>query len=108
MMQRAKGFASFQAAKALKDRQYWEKMKKRGHLLYLAQNIVMLIGLLALLDLIQLICSRLGWLHSTGSDPLLVDLFAAVLVGGCFGQASWYNMKRKLSLLQPDDDLTAK
>jgi len=102
MNRNAPGFAEFQAKKALKDREHWEKMKKRGHLLYIAQNIAMLIGLAALLDLIQLVCSRLGWLHSTASISLPADLFAAVVVGSSFGQFQWSRMKRKFDTPPPE------
>lgn len=106
IMQRVEGFEAFQAKKALKDRQHWEKVKNRGHLLYLAQNIAMFIALLSLIELIQLMCIRVGWLRSTASTSLAFDLFTAVVAGVCFGQMEWSNMRRKFDTPPPGDGQT--
>jgi hypothetical protein len=107
MTQNVAGFAEFQAKRRLKERRYLEKMKKRGHTLSIALNILIWLAAYAIVRVLHVLCFRLGWLHSPGSNSIGL-IFCAILTGASVGEREWYNMKRKLSLLQPDDDLTAK
>jgi hypothetical protein len=106
MKQDVDGFASFQTQKTLKDREHWEKMKKRGHLQYLAMSIAVVIGTFAFIDLIDFLCLRLGWLHSSPSTSWVDQFFMAAAIGASLGQTNWSNMKRKLDKLPPDKDLS--
>jgi hypothetical protein len=101
------GFAEFQAKRKLKERRYLEKMKKRGHMLSIALNILLWLAAYAIVRVLHVICFRLGWLHSPGSTSIGL-IFCAILTGASVGEREWYNMKRKLALLPPEEDLTTK
>jgi hypothetical protein len=55
------------SAKELKQRIHWESMKEQGHIPYVLQCILTLIGSSVLVDLAHLSCSKLGnnYLDST-------------------------------------------
>ena len=56
-----------QREKERKQRERWEKMKKRGHIPYLAINVSIFLGSYALVRLLHILCFKLGWLRSPGS-----------------------------------------
>jgi hypothetical protein len=106
MKQKNNGFGEFQVQKALKDREHWQKMKKRGHLPYLAMCIGVVLGTFAFIDLIDFLCLRLGWLHSSPSTSWVDQLLIAVAIGASIGQTNWSNMKRRFGKLPPDKELS--
>ena len=95
-----------QKANDHKQRHLWGKMKKRGHLLNTAMNILIWLGSYAFVRLVHILCSRLGWVGSPGStsmeDILLLGVFAGVIVG----ELEWSDMKRKFEGLGPGEDRT--
>jgi uncharacterized membrane protein YbhN (UPF0104 family) len=101
MPQNAKGFAEFQAKKALKDRQHWEKWRRRGFAAYIASSITIWVGAVAVIYLIHFLLFLLGWFHLPNTESLL-DLFIFAVVSGILaGTSEWFRIKRKFDTALP-------
>jgi hypothetical protein len=92
--------------KDLKQKEQWEKMKKRGHLSYVAIDIAIMAGSYFFVRLIHVLCFRLGWLNSPGSTSLVDFVCLAVIGGGIAGELQWSDMKRKFEGDAPGEDST--
>ena len=91
----------------LKQRERWEKMKKRGHLLELALNSSIMAGSCVFVDLAHIFCFKIGWIHSQGTiswEDVLIWAGTGVIVG----ELDWSDMKRKFRIPPPEEDWMAK
>jgi hypothetical protein len=80
--------------KEQKQRERWEKMKRRGRLFNLALNILVWIGCYGFVRLLHILCFRWGWLKTAGSTSS-EDLFFAILTGVIVAKLDWSDLKRK-------------
>ena len=94
--------------KMLKGRHHWEKMKKRGHLTYLAFNILVWLGAYAIVRTLHVLSFRQGWLSSPGSTSIENIICFAVIPAAIYAQLLWSDMKRKFDTLPPGEDWTMK
>jgi hypothetical protein len=90
----------------LKQRQRWEKMKKRGHFLNNAIYVLIWLGAIAFVRLFHILFFRWGWLRSPGSTAFEDLLVIGVLAGALVGEWEWSRMKRKFDGLAAGDDIT--
>jgi hypothetical protein len=94
------------SSKEFKQREWWGKMKKRGHLSYIVQAILICAASFALVRIVHILCFRLGWMQSPGSTSLEELLLSGALTGGIVGELHWSGMKRKFETLSPGEDRT--
>jgi hypothetical protein len=89
----------------LKQRERWEKMKKRGHLFYLAVTILIWLGcyalMYALVRLLHVLSFHWGWLGSPSPTSAAAILGLGVLAGAIVGELEWWKMKGKFDGLAP-------
>lgn len=97
-----------QREKERKQREQWEKMKKRGHIPHLAINVSIFLGSYAAVRLLHILCFKLGWLRSPGSTSWEDVFFCAVLTGAIAGELQWSDLKRKFKDPPPEEDWMSK
>ena len=91
-----------------KQRERWERMKKRGRIPHLAINVSIFLGSYAVVRLLHILCFKLGWLRSPGSTSWEDVFFCAVLTGAIFGELQWSDLKRKFKDPPPEEDWMSK
>jgi hypothetical protein len=90
-----------------KQRHRWDRMKRRGHLLELALNILIWVGSYGLVRLIHVVCFRFSWMHSPGTTSW-EDVLIWTVTGIIVGELDWSNLKRKFRNLPPEEDWMTK
>jgi hypothetical protein len=88
-----------------KQRRYWEKMERRGHPLELALNAFILAGSYGFVRLVHVLGFKFGLMHSPGTTSW-EDVLIWTATGIIIGEWNWWDMKRGLSKLPPQEDGT--
>jgi hypothetical protein len=85
----------------------WERMQKRGHVLYVALHISTWVGSYAFVRLMHVLCFQLGWMQSPGTTSW-EDVLIWTVTGTVVGELDWSDMKRKFRTPPPEEDWMAK
>ena len=96
-----------QLEKENKQRQRWERMKRRGHSLELAMNVLICVGSYSIVRVIHVVAFKLGWLQSPGTTSW-EDVFVWAAGGIIGGEWDWSGMKRKFRNPAPEEDWVTK
>ena len=96
-----------QLEKERKQRRRWERMKRRGHTLELALNILIWVGSYAFIRLMHVVAFKFGWMQSPGTTSW-EDVFLCAVAGILGGELDWSDMKRKFRNPPPEEDWVTK
>jgi hypothetical protein len=91
-----------------RQRLYWQRIKKRGHVVHLALSVLIFAGGYAFVRLCHVLAFRAGLMRSPGSTSLEDIFITAVVTGLVFGQLEWSDLKRKFKDPPPEEDWMAK
>lgn len=95
-----------QKARLERQSREWQEMQRLGHVRWLFQNVLLLIGLCTVVnDLLLLLNTTMGWHFSASWLDIL--LFGGV-GGGLSSELHWSDQKRKFRIPPPEEDWMAR
>jgi hypothetical protein len=82
-------------------------MKRRGHPLEIALNILIWVGSYAFVRAMHVAAFKFGWMQSPGTTSW-EDVFLCAVAGILGGELDWSDMKRKFRNPPPEEDWVTK
>jgi hypothetical protein len=98
---------SVQEKDDLREDRRWEKMRRRGHLIELTLDALLMIGIYIVIRLIHVACFKVGWVRSPGATSL-EGIVVWTISWLAVREWDWQNLKRKFPDLPPREGWMAK